>query len=125
MLIFFINKFLWATMSPESPEVSAEIKRVMKTIDGKYELFAELRIREKRYAIYIPKLSKKPENVVAVSRGKDIELRIISGNEGFCTCIIDSNKILSGCYSIKCLGHVGVWIYDEDILRSHRIEEIS
>ncbi|MGC9148553.1 MAG: hypothetical protein ACP5GI_03840 [Sulfolobales archaeon] len=112
-------------MSTESPKILAEIKRVMRTIDGKYELIAELKIREKKYAIYIPKLSKKPDSIVAVSRGKNIELKIISGNEGFCTCIIDSNKILSGCYSIKCLGHVGVWIYDEDILRSHRIEEIS
>ena len=111
-------------MSSTPPEIQAEIKRIMRTIDGKYELIAELKIHEKKYAIYIPKLAKKPDNIAVISKGRDIELRLISGNEGFCTCIIDSGKVLSGCYSIRCLGQVGVWIYDEDILRSHRVEEI-
>lgn len=100
------------------------IEKVIKTGENRYDLYAKIVLGEKSYLLYIPKLSRHPDEVRASTRGENIVIDIVSRGEGFCTCILDSNKISSGCISIRCVSPIGVWIADEEKLRSHRVAEI-
>lgn len=112
-------------MSAQSTRATISIKRVIETIDKKYDLFAVLEMGGKRYQLYIPRLVRRPDKIDLVSRDNLIELKIFSGSEGFCTCTLDPKKILEGCMQIRCLEPIGIWISNEEILASHKIEEIS
>ncbi|MEZ0289975.1 MAG: hypothetical protein ABWJ42_02655 [Sulfolobales archaeon] len=105
--------------------IRAHIIRVIATSDNRYDLYVRLYEANKSYILYLPRLARKPDDIdLSVERDKII-LKILSKGEGFCSCTLDLSKISRGCLMISCVSPAGVWVAEEEILKSHKVEEES
>ncbi len=100
--------------------VSAKLNKVIKTGDRRYDVYVEINYKDKLYELYLPKLSKKPSEVKLEVSGDRLHLKLVSRDEGICSCELDLKDIEKGCVMLSCKP-TAVWISDTELIKSHRV----
>lgn len=100
--------------------VSAEVRRVIKTQDGKYDALLSVVLGDRRYYIIVAGLARTPKTARVQETESLVRLELLDQfDHGFLTCVLDRRYFDEEFASLRCAPG-SAWIVSEETLLRHR-----